>query len=68
MRNQKVVNAVKKPIPVKAYQVDEKTKINTLEGPLYAQPGDWIITGVEGEQWPVKKEIFEKTYKVIDRF
>lgn len=61
-----VVNAIKKPIPVQAYQVDAKTLVNTIEGPLYAQPGDWIITGTEGEQWPVKKEIFEKTYKVIE--
>lgn len=66
MCDKKVVNVVKKPIPVKAYQVDKKTKIDTLEGSLYAQPGDWVITGVEGEQWPVKKEIFEKTYKVIE--
>lgn len=66
MSKKKIVNAVKKPIPVKAYQVYTKTKVKTLEGPLYAQSGDWIITGVDGEQWPVKKEIFEKTYKVID--
>ena len=34
MCDKKVVNAVKKPIPVKAYQVDKKTKIDTLEGSL----------------------------------
>ncbi len=33
---------------------------------MHAQKGDWILTGVEGEQWPVKKEIFEKTYNIIE--
>jgi hypothetical protein len=41
-------------------------KIKTFEGTMSARPGDWIITGVDGEKWPVKKEIFEKTYKRIN--
>jgi len=32
---------------------------------MRANIGDWIITGIDGEQWPVKKSIFEKTYKII---
>lgn len=62
----KNIKAVKKPIPVKAKQTDKHTDIKTLEGIMHANPGDYIITGPEGEQWPVKKEIFEKTYEVID--
>ena len=58
------ISFMKKPIPVKAYQVEQVTIINTLEGKLTAQIGDWVITGVDGEQWPVKKEIFEKTYEL----
>lgn len=36
--------------------------IKTLEGGHIVCPGDWIITGVEGEKYPCKPDIFEKTY------
>ncbi len=36
----------------------------TLEGKLYAQRGDWIIRGVQGELYPCKPDIFEQTYEV----
>ena len=36
--------------------------INTLEGQHIVCPGDWIITGINGEYYPCKSEIFEKTY------
>ena len=38
--------------------------INTLEGAMFASPGDWIIKGVNGEYYPVKDEIFRKTYEM----
>lgn len=38
-------------------------RIPTLEGWLYANPGDWIIKGVEGEFHACKPLIFEKTYE-----
>lgn len=37
--------------------------INTLEGKHYILPTDVIVTGVHGERYPVKKDIFEKTYE-----
>ncbi len=37
--------------------------IDTLEGPLRVSPGDWIITGVKGERYPCKPDIFEATYE-----
>lgn len=61
----KKYKVVKKPIPVEAYQTDKPMDIKTLEGIMHANIGDWIITGVEGESWPVKKEIFKKTYQII---
>lgn len=36
--------------------------IPTLESPHEASFGDWIIKGVEGEFYPCKPQIFEKTY------
>lgn len=40
--------------------------INTLEGKHIVCPGDWIITGVAGEHYPCKPEIFQATYEEID--
>lgn len=52
----------KLPIPITAYQTDEEFDIETLKGTHHASIGDWIITGVNGEQYPCKPDIFEKTY------
>ena len=37
--------------------------IDTLEGGHIVCPGDWIITGVQGEMYPCKPAIFEATYE-----
>lgn len=39
--------------------------INTLEGIMAANPGDWIIQGVNGEIYPCKPDIFEKSYDLV---
>lgn len=39
--------------------------IETLEGDMKAQFGDYIIKGVHGEFYPCKPDIFELTYEVI---
>ena len=41
-------------------------KIKTLEGTHEANVGDWIIRGVNGEHYPCKPDIFQKTYRVVD--
>jgi hypothetical protein len=38
--------------------------IKTLEGNHFCCPGDIIIQGVNGEYYPCKKEIFDKTYEI----
>jgi len=40
--------------------------IDTLEGGHVVCPGDWIITGVAGETYPCKPEIFEMTYEPVE--
>lgn len=37
--------------------------IDTLEGGHIVCPGDWIITGVQGEHYPCKPDIFALTYE-----
>lgn len=39
--------------------------IKTLEGDMLVSDGDWIITGVNGENYPCKPDIFEKTYEEV---
>ena len=41
-------------------------RIQTLEGPLQVRPGDWIITGVKGERYPCKPDVFEATYEPVE--
>lgn len=40
-----------------------KVLIETLEGVMTADAGDWIIRGVKGEYYPCKPDIFEATYE-----
>ena len=40
--------------------------IDTLEGGHIVCPGDWIITGVKGEFYPCKPDIFERTYEKVE--
>lgn len=39
--------------------------IETLEGNMIANSNDWIIKGVNGEFYPCKPDIFEKTYEPV---
>ena len=55
----------KKPVIIEAYQTQEEMDILTLEGVMHANIGDWIITGINGEQYPCKPDIFEKTYELV---
>lgn len=41
---------------------DRMGYLPTLEGANIVSPGDWIITGVKGEKYPCKPDIFKLTY------
>lgn len=40
--------------------------IDTKEGGHIVCPDDWIITGVQGEKYPCKPDIFEETYERVN--
>jgi hypothetical protein len=40
--------------------------VNTLEGQMKGNPGDWLVTGVRGEQYPIKHDILLETYDPAD--
>ena len=41
--------------------------IDTLEGGHIVCPDDWIITGVKGERYPCKPDIFAETYEAVGK-
>ena len=47
------------------YRMGCNVIVDTLEGKMNASPGDYIIKGVQGELYPCKPDIFEKTYDKI---
>lgn len=64
-RHIKVRENIKKPVIIEAYKTDKEFVIPTLEGDMKASVGDYIITGVDGEQYPCKPDIFDKTYEAV---
>ena len=59
------LKAIKKPIPVRCYQMREDFTVHTKEGIMSGKSGDWLMIGVNGEPYPCDREIFEKTYDLI---
>ena len=47
------------------FTTNNRIRIGTREGELYAYPGDFIIKGVEGEFYPCGGDIFRKTYEEV---
>jgi len=62
----KTGKARKKPIVISWRLAEVEEKIPTLEGTMTANPGDYIITGVNGENYPCKPDIFLKTYEITE--
>jgi hypothetical protein len=56
----------KKPVVIEAELATEEQQIVTMEGTMTAQRGDYIITGVKGERYPCKPDIFRATYERED--
>ena len=54
--------AIKKPIPIRCIQINEPFVVETMEGTMRGNSGDWLMVGVNGEMYPCDKDIFEKTY------
>ena len=57
---------MKIPVEIEAYQTDEEVYIETLEGVMKADKGDWIIKGVKGELYPCKPDVFKMTYEEVE--
>ena len=51
---------------IKGFGWDAHGICGTLEGKHVVTPGDYVITGVQGEIYPCKSDIFEATYEKIE--
>lgn len=57
----------KRPVVIQAEGPITKSQIiSTLEGDMRADVGDYIITGVKGERYPCKPDIFHATYERVN--
>lgn len=61
----KVIDGVIVPDPDSTTRFDPFVK--TPEGPLRVSPGDWIITGIKGEKFSCKPDVFERSYDLIEQ-
>jgi hypothetical protein len=55
--------------PVLEWKIEDGFEIpyvSTLEGQMRVSKGDWIIRGIQGEFYPCKPDIFEKTYEAVE--
>ena len=55
----------KRPLVVTAVQMTDLFLVDTLEGTMRGGAGDWLVTGVAGEQYPVRDDIFRATYELV---
>lgn len=56
----------KKPVIIKAIQMDKDFEVETLEGVHKGRAGDYLLQGIRGEVYPCRKDIFEETYRRQD--
>lgn len=62
--SKRLASCMKKPIPVKAFQMDEEFRVQTMEGDYkQGKPGDYLMCGILGELYVCDKEVFEKSYE-----
>jgi hypothetical protein len=45
---------------------EDCARVETLEGVMTADIGDFIITGVKGEKYPCKPDVFKETYELVE--
>ena len=57
----------KKPVEIDALKISRPMTIETPEGTMKGDPGDWLLIGVDGEQYLCKDELFRQTYEAVDQ-
>jgi hypothetical protein len=55
----------KRPEPLEVCFATADGVCETLEGPVRYRAGDAILTGIQGERWPVKRDLFLASYEPV---
>jgi len=53
------------PVKIEAVRLNCPFRVTTPEGVVRGKAGDWLIRGVEGELYPCRDSVFQKTYKQV---
>jgi len=56
----------KRAIVIDAIKMGRPFTVETKEGTMTGKAGDWLITGIAGEQYPCDNDIFHQTYEPKD--
>ena len=56
---------VKKPLEIKAMEMLLDFEVDTLEGTMKGKAGDYLVCGIQGEYYPVDKDIFKASYERV---
>ncbi len=56
----------KLPVVIDALLLEDEKIIETLEGDMRGDVGDYLIRGVQGELYPCKPDIFKATYELVE--
>ena len=59
------MKAIKKPVIIDFEFATEDGEVEALGGKVSYKKGDAIITGIKGEKYPCRRDIFDQTYDVI---
>jgi hypothetical protein len=59
------VKYLKQAVPVAVSFAAAAGEIATLEGPVRCAAGDALMTGVQGEHWPITRAHFEASYEPL---
>ena len=60
------MKAIKKPVVIDFEFATEDGEVETLSGKVKYKKGDAIITGVKGEKYPCRRDIFDQTYSIVE--
>jgi len=61
----RALRVCKKPTSVQAEFAVADGVCETLEGPVRFRAGDAILTGIQGERWPVRRDLFMTSYQPV---
>jgi hypothetical protein len=58
--------AYRKTQPMHAVRIDEPFKVDTLEGTMTGNAGDYLVVGVKGERYPCAADVLAASYEPVD--